>query len=326
MKYILKFALANIFILFPRVLFLLGLLRKFYPRIQKSSLLILLLFSVCFVLSRDSSIVLPWLLLTLTNETKGMIYVEERRINRFLVDTTYLLILIASIFLRSNHLVLGIDKNILTIPLVLLILTHKSRHGLNTRSILLILGLSISIGSTNFLVFVMILILESVYHKVRKLKPKRNIRFFSLTVIYLLINLIALSYVLIGGLVFDINAPSIFFPGSIIERGLAVIETYDYLEINSITFFSGQFSKYIISVNPQIHNDFIKSLIQNGLVYWIAQNFVLLKFIQAYRFSRLEIVSLFLYNGILGILGWGYGTFYILGTLFIERLISRHEK
>ena len=325
-NYLKLFSLAVLIIL-PRIYFLQGLIqRKFSLRkISKSTLILISLFILSISLSMDWRIIAPWLLILLSNELIINYSPKKIRINTKILNIFYIVLILVSIYGRTEHLILGIDKNIFTIPLIPLIFFHK-RNGFSFLTIFVLILLSYFIQSTNFTLVVSLSIIHFIFiKKIKRNESLSELGTLHLYFIFILSNIVAIGYAVYGALNFDFNNPSLIFPSSIIHRGLLILETFDIILSHKLAVFSGFYDTYLNLTETQVHNDAIKTYIQHGLILWIIQNHLALKFLNKFGYKTVDIFLIYLYNGILGLMGWGYGTFFTICTLLIEKSFNERK-
>jgi len=99
-------------------------------------------------------------------------------------------------------------------------------------------------------------------------------------------------------------------------RSFAMLHALEFLYENPLVFvFGGGWETYSSQVDLRAHNDFVNLVIKHGMIVVLFFLYYLFKVYVESRIDGSIVVSIIIFTGILGGLGWGIGLYWL--TIFI---------
>jgi hypothetical protein len=278
-------------------------------------------FCLCTVLGdMDLLRAIPWLLilflLFLPFVRADVDLYKLKSQEKFVYLYIILIVIIGLVLIfKDGHLIIGLDKNIFTIPLLVIYLVIYRIKKHNFIIIALMLMGSFATGSLNFFLSIILLIVGGQFFK----KPASMFTLVLSSFAAFSVSTIAVLY---SAMKFDFyNPESIFAVASVIERGIAYFNAIDFIANNDL-FFNGGFVDYADSVVTRVHNDYIQILIRNGFIF-----FTLFYVFTLVSFSRLNLTAsdvfvIIFFSSNLGLIGWLSGLFFFVFYLIALNVVS----
>lgn len=109
-------------------------------------------------------------------------------------------------------------------------------------------------------------------------------------------------------------------------RAIAMSNALEYLiDHPLVILFGGGWDHYAGLVDLRVHNTFFQIVIKHGIVALVLLVYYLYRVFREANIEGSIVVSLFVFSGILGGLGWGLGFYWAVAIVFLFGTLNRHR-